>query len=147
MELPFHPPKTREPEHGEREIFCQIRKKWLVYTNEEVVRQALVQYLVEDKAVPKSLIAVERQVTCGKRPRRFDVCVLNPDGEAQLVAECKAPEVPLSAETLRQIGEYNLTLSADWLLITNGGMLRIFHRPEGERLFRQGSELPPHSEW
>ncbi len=74
-------------------IFDIIRKKYVVLTPEEWVRQHVVHYLAEVKKVPVALIAVEREIALYGLRRRFDVVVFSRQGEPWLLVECKAPSV------------------------------------------------------
>jgi predicted type IV restriction endonuclease len=101
-------------------IFDEIRKKFVVLTPEEWVRQHVVQYLLLEKKYPKSLINVEKLVKVNGLNKRYDIVVFRPNGEIFLLIECKAPEVPISQQTFDQIARYNLKLNAQFLMVTNG---------------------------
>lgn len=101
-------------------IFDEIRKKFVVLTPEEWVRQHVVHLLLYGKKYPKSLINLEKAIKINDLTKRYDVVVYKPDGSIFLLVECKAPEVKISQETFNQIARYNLVLNADYLMITNG---------------------------
>jgi len=101
-------------------IFDIIRKKYVVLTPEEWVRQHAVHFLVFEKKYPKSLIAVEKQLKVNNLIRRFDVLVFNNKGLPELIVECKSPKVKISQDTFDQIARYNLELNANFLVVTNG---------------------------
>lgn len=101
-------------------IFDEIRKKFIVLTPEEWVRQHVVQFLLLDKKYPKSLINVEKLVKVNDINKRYDGIVFNSDGSIFLLIECKAPEVTISQQTFDQIAQYNLVLKAEYLMVTNG---------------------------
>ena len=101
-------------------IFDEIRKKFVVLTPEEWVRQHVVQYLLLEKKYPKSLINVEKLVKVNGLNKRYDIVVFQPNGEIFLLIECKAPEVAISQQTFDQIARYNLQLNAQFLMVTNG---------------------------
>lgn len=109
-------------EKNKRFIFCLIRQRYMVITPEEIVRQLLLLYLVEIKHYPKNRIAVEKQLDINGRKKRFDILVLNKEVEPIVLIECKAPNVAISQLTFNQITQYNLTLKADLLIVTNGEM-------------------------
>ena len=94
-------------------IFDEIRKKFVVLTPEEWVRQHVVQYLLLEKKYPKSLINVEKLVKVNGLNKRYDIVVFQPNGEIFLLIECKAPEVSISQQTFDQIARYNLKLNAN----------------------------------
>ena len=101
-------------------IFDEIRKKFVVLTPEEWVRQHVVQYLLVEKKYPKSLINVEKLVKVNGLNKRYDIVVFQPNGEIFMLIECKAPEVAISQQTFDQIARYNLKLNAQYLMVTNG---------------------------
>jgi hypothetical protein len=101
-------------------IFDVIRKKFLLLTPEEWVRQHVVNFLIEEKNYPKSLINVEKLVKVNGINKRYDVVVFRNDGSIFLLVECKAPEVTITQQTFDQIAQYNLVLKAENLMVTNG---------------------------
>ena len=101
-------------------IFDVIRKKFVVLQPEEWVRQHCVQYLIQEKKYPISLINVEKVVLINGLKKRYDIVVFNPAGSLALVVECKAPKVKITQAAFDQIARYNLTLKAPYLMVTNG---------------------------
>ncbi|GAA4281838.1 type I restriction enzyme HsdR N-terminal domain-containing protein [Gaetbulibacter aestuarii] len=101
-------------------IFDPIRKKFVILQPEEWVRQNCVQFLLEIKGFPKSLINIEKELRINDLKKRYDIVVFNTDGSIHLVVECKAPEIPITQATFDQIARYNLALNANYLMITNG---------------------------
>lgn len=101
-------------------IFDNLRKKYLVLTPEEWVRQHFVHYLLNEKKYPASLIALEKQLTINQQKKRTDILVFNNLGNPELIVECKAPSVKITQETFNQIARYNLKLKANYLIVTNG---------------------------
>lgn len=101
-------------------IFDEIRKKFIILTPEEWVRQHVVQFLLEDKKYPKSLINVEKVLKVNGLRKRYDVVVFNPDGSIFILIECKAPEIKIAQTTFDQIARYNMTMKAEYLMVTNG---------------------------
>jgi hypothetical protein len=101
-------------------IFDEIRKKFIVLTPEEWVRQHVVCFLMDEKKYPKSLINVEKVLKVNGLSKRYDAVVFNPDGSIKVLVECKAPEVKITQATFDQIARYNMTLKAQFLMVTNG---------------------------
>ena len=101
-------------------IFDEVRKKFIILTPEEWVRQHVVHHLIYDKNYPKSWINVEKLIKLNGLTKRYDVVVFNPDGSIFLLVECKAPEIKISQHTFDQIARYNLALKADYLMVSNG---------------------------
>ncbi len=101
-------------------IFDVVRKKFVVLQPEEWVRQHVVQYLINNKKYPLSLINVEKQLTINDIKKRYDVVVFNSDGTIHLLVECKAPSVVINQNVFDQIAQYNIQLNATFLMVTNG---------------------------
>ena len=103
-----------------RLIFDKLRKKYFVLTPEEWVRQHYVQYLIEEKNYPASLIALEKQHTINNLKKRTDILIYNTKGLPEIIVECKAPHIKITQATFDQIARYNLKLKANYLIVTNG---------------------------
>ncbi len=101
-------------------IFDEIRKKFIVLTPEEWVRQNVVRFLLDEKKYPKSLINVEKVLKINDLTKRYDIVVFNNNGSIFLLIECKAPEIKIAQTTFDQIARYNLILKAQFLMLTNG---------------------------
>ncbi|MDO9261941.1 MAG: type I restriction enzyme HsdR N-terminal domain-containing protein [Flavobacteriaceae bacterium] len=101
-------------------IFDFIRKKEVVLTPEEWVRQHFLRYLVDEKKYPATLIAVEKKLSLHQTTKRTDIVVYNRQSKPEIVVECKAPTVPITQEVFDQIARYNLKLEARFLIVTNG---------------------------
>ena len=101
-------------------IFDIIRKKYMVLTPEEWVRQHFVVFLMEEKKYPTSLIAVEKQLIINNRKKRTDILIFNSEGKPDIIVECKAPKIKITQNTFNQIARYNLKLKANFLVVTNG---------------------------
>ncbi|MFZ4106619.1 type I restriction enzyme HsdR N-terminal domain-containing protein [Flavobacterium sp.] len=101
-------------------IFDEIRKKFILLTPEEWVRQHVIQFLLQEKRYPKSHINVEKIIKINSLNKRYDIVVYEPNGELFLLIECKAPNVKISQQTFDQIARYNLVLNAKYLMVSNG---------------------------
>lgn len=101
-------------------IFDRTRRKFVVLTPEEWVRQHLVEFLVNEKGYPRSLIALEHSLTYNGLQKRCDVLVFAADTRPLLIAECKASTVAISQNVFDQIARYNFVLNVPYLLVTNG---------------------------
>ena len=121
-------------------IFDELRKKQVVLTPEEWVRQHLVRYLTEHLAYPKGLTQLEKKVSVNGLPRRFDLSVMNPEGQFVLLAECKAPSVELTPETVYQIAAYGKFIHPKFYLLSNGLRHICFHATETGIVFLE--EIP-----
>ena len=101
-------------------IFDVIRKKYVLLTPEEWVRQHVVHFLINEKGYPKSLINVEKQLYLNNLKKRTDIIVFSKTGTPFIIVECKAPSVKITQKTFDQISRYNLKLKAKYLMVTNG---------------------------
>ncbi len=101
-------------------IFDNLRKKYFVLTPEEWVRQHFVQFLIDEKKYPVSLIALEKQLTINNLKKRTDIVIYNKLGDPDIIVECKAPHIKITQATFDQIARYNLKLKANYLIVTNG---------------------------
>lgn len=100
-------------------IFDEFRKQWVRLTPEEWVRQNMLQYLVQTLHYPATLIAVEKEINLGELKKRFDILVYR-ESTPWMIIECKEMGVPLSEAVLKQILNYNISLRASYIIITNG---------------------------
>ncbi|WP_108867162.1 type I restriction enzyme HsdR N-terminal domain-containing protein [Aquimarina aquimarini] len=101
-------------------IFDRIRKKFIILTPEEWVRQHTVHFLIDEKKYPESLINVEKLIKFNDLNKRYDIIIFNPDGSIFLIVECKSTRIKITQEVFDQIARYNLALNAEYLMITNG---------------------------
>ena len=101
-------------------IFDRIRKKFVVLTPEEWVRQNFVNHLIENLGYPESLIANERGIELNGTSRRCDTVVFDRYGLPAMIVEYKAPTVNITQEVFDQIVRYNLVLHARFLIVSNG---------------------------
>lgn len=119
LNLPEYPFRIKQ-ESSAMYIFDEIRKKFLLLTPEEWVRQHLVQFLIRDKKYPRSLIKLEGGLKLNSLQKRSDILLFNSSGEKILLVECKAPSVKISQNTFDQIARYNFIHRVKWLLVSNG---------------------------
>jgi hypothetical protein len=101
-------------------IFDFIRKKFVILTPEEWVRQNFLKYLVDEKKYPASLIFVEKEFKLNNLSKRSDAVIYNNKGNPVLIIECKATSVKIDQKVFDQIARYNIQLKVDFLIVTNG---------------------------
>jgi hypothetical protein len=119
LNLPAFPYKIKK-EDDKIWIFDVLRKKYVILTPEEWVRQHFVNYLMVDLVYPRALIKIEGGLTYNQLQKRSDIVVFDREGKPWMIVECKAADFKLSPQTLRQVSAYNATLKAKYLVITNG---------------------------
>lgn len=119
LNLPPYPFKLKHSE-GVTYIFDEIRKKFLVLTPEEWVRQHFVQFIINERNYPKSLIRLEGGLKLNTLQKRSDIVAFNSKGEKILMVECKAPHIPINQKVFDQIARYNIIHRIPLLAVTNG---------------------------
>ena len=119
LNLPSYQFTLRE-DNKKTKIFDAIRKKFLVLTPEEWVRQHIVKFLIEERNFPKGLIALEKGLKVNDLQKRADVLVYAKSGKPILMVECKAADVAIDQKVFDQIGRYNIAFNLPYLLVTNG---------------------------
>ena len=106
--------------NGKRAIFDIIRKKYVILTPEEWVRQNFIHFLIESRQYPKALIKLEFGVKYNELAGRSDITVFDRKGEIFMLVECKAPHIAVSNEVFAQASRYNIRLKAKYMVVTNG---------------------------
>ena len=119
IEYPQYQPKIKK-ENAKELIFDEIRKRWIMLTPEEWVRQNFLQYLIHIKKYPASLIAIEKEIKLGELKKRFDIVVYDKATKPWMIIECKEMNMVLDKKVLDQVMRYNMTLQVPYLVITNG---------------------------
>ena len=119
LNLPPHPFKL-QVENKQVYIFDELRKRFLLVTPEEWVRQHWVQHLINGKGYPKALIQSEGGLTLNSLRKRTDLVIFNQAGERLLIGEFKAPSIKISQAVFDQIARYNMVHRVPYLLVSNG---------------------------
>ena len=119
LNLPPYPFKITE-HNGQYTLFDEIRKKHIIITPEEWVRQHFVQYLINQKGYPKTLIKLEGGLKLHGNAKRTDIVVFNSLGEKILLIECKAPSVNIDQKVFDQVARYNMVHKVALLAVSNG---------------------------
>lgn len=137
-------PSFRMKKEGDKDLlFDPLRKKWILLTPEEWVRQNFLSYLVNEKNYPASLIAVEKEIKLGELKKRFDILVYDTNHQPWMMVECKAMEIELEEKVLQQVLRYNLSIPVRYIVITNG--LHGFgweRKPDGLELLTELPAMP-----
>jgi hypothetical protein len=119
-------------ENGKELIFDFIRKQWLLLSEEEWVRQNFVQFLVQELKYPIELIAVEKEIQLGELTKRFDILVYDRNHKPWMLVECKAGKISPDEKVLMQVLRYNISMPANFLVITNGHFTYAWEKLGGE---------------
>lgn len=119
LNLPIVALKTKLVE-GTMQVFDQVRKKYLILTPEEWVRQHFIHYLNKEKNYPLGLMGVEQMVKYNGMQTRADIVLYTTDGKPKMIVECKARNVKITQDVFNQIAKYNFKLQVPFLVVTNG---------------------------
>ena len=106
---------------------CAIRKKWIILTPEEKVRQFILHRFINEHGYPQKYISVEKTLKVNELSKRYDIVVFNQELQPKILIECKAEYIELKEKTLQQIAIYNIKLQVPYLMVTNGNTNFYFH--------------------
>jgi len=101
-------------------IFDSIRKKFVVLTPEEWVRQNFIRYLIEEKLYSPGLIAVEQGIKINRNSQRSDIILYSNNGIPLMIVECKSVKINITQSVFDQVARYNMDLKVPFLVVTNG---------------------------
>ncbi|MBI2258223.1 MAG: type I restriction enzyme HsdR N-terminal domain-containing protein [Flavobacteriia bacterium] len=109
------------------QVWCLVRKKYIILTPEEWVRQHLIHYLIDYKHYPMSWMTCEMPIKLENlSKKRCDVLILNADLSVHTLIECKATSVKLNQNHVNQLMQYNRKVNAKRIILTNGLQHEIF---------------------
>jgi hypothetical protein len=101
-------------------VNCLIRKKKIILTPEEWVRQHYINFLSLHLQYTLSFISVEKELNYFGLKKRWDIVVFNNLYEPIILVECKAPNVKLNQEALKQVFTYQNKLNCEFIVLSNG---------------------------
>ncbi len=105
---------------GKKKIYDKIRKRFVSLTPEEWVRQNFINFLINHRNYPTSLISVEKTVMVNNLQQRADIIIYSKKGIPYMICECKAPNVKITKDTFEQVCRYNIALNTKIICVTNG---------------------------
>jgi type I site-specific restriction endonuclease len=103
-----------------KQIFDSLRRKYVLLTPEEWVRQHFIRFMISEKKYPASLMSIEKGLKLNTRQKRTDIVVFNQFGNPWMIVECKSPTVEITEDTLFQAARYNMTMNVQFISLTNG---------------------------
>src|SRR4029079_4003204 len=106
-------------ENNRHLIFDEVRRLWVALTPEEWVRQNFLQYLIRVKNYSPSLISVEKMIKVGEMQKRYDIVVYK-NNLPWMIIECKKNNVTINTAVIEQVIRYNMALSINYFVVTNG---------------------------
>ena len=119
LNLPTYEAKIRKNSNG-LEIFDPLRRKYIALTPEEWVRQHFVNYLINYKNYPASLMANEAGIKLNSLTRRCDTVVYNNQLEPLMIIEYKESKVQITQNVFDQVVRYNTVLKVPYIVVSNG---------------------------
>jgi len=127
-------------------MFDPVRKKEVPGTPEEEVRQAIIAYLHDVCKTHYHLMCCEYVLKAGRKTYRADIVIFDKKGQPLLLAECKAPSVPVDRSVFEQIMQYNKILKVPYLLLTNGTdtFFCRYHHPQNR--FEALTQIPSYNQ-
>ncbi|MDF2158444.1 type I restriction enzyme HsdR N-terminal domain-containing protein [Algoriphagus sp. CAU 1675] len=141
LNLPDFEPRLSEKE-GKFWVFDSLRKKDLVLTPEEWVRQHWANYLIHHLNYPKGLFSMEKGLKYNQLQKRTDLVVWDQEGMPYLLIECKAPNISINQKTLEQACLYHQKLKAKFLILSNGLKHVCLKWSHEENRFLQEKKFP-----
>ena len=139
LNLPLFEFKIKK-ENKNNIIFDEIRKKWIILTPEEWVRQNFIKFILS-KNYPKSLINCEKVFYINKVLKRYDIVVYDSSGDVDILVECKSHEININQDHFDQVMRYNLELKSKNIIVTNGISHFYFNYDEIEKAYKQKEDL------
>ncbi|MBL7765123.1 MAG: type I restriction enzyme HsdR N-terminal domain-containing protein [Chitinophagaceae bacterium] len=115
---------------GKNYVYDPVRRKEIVLTPEEWVRQYVIAYLHQVKEIPFGLMSVEKKIQVGQLLRRYDVLVYKND-KPWMIVECKEEREKLSDAVLQQVLSYTSVLQLSYIVVTNGETVRCYDIARG----------------
>ena len=100
-------------------IFDEIRKKWIILTPEEWIRQNFIKYIIS-KNYPASHINCEKVFYINKVQKRYDIVVYDSTGKVEILVECKSSDIKINKDHFDQVMRYNIELKSKRIILTNG---------------------------
>ena len=131
-----------ESRESQNYIFDFIRKKFLVLTPEEIVRQLMIHFLINEKGYPKNKIRVEKGLQFNNMNKRCDILIYDLNFNPLVLVECKSAKVKIDQKVFEQIATYNMTFKVPYLLVTNGPLNYCSFINHKEKKFKFLEEIP-----
>ncbi|WP_165020511.1 MULTISPECIES: type I restriction enzyme HsdR N-terminal domain-containing protein [unclassified Dysgonomonas] len=131
---------------GKLSVFDELRRKYVVLTPEEWVRQHFINYLITEKGYPKSLISNEIQINLNQQKKRCDTVIYSREPSPLVIVEYKAPEVVITQDVFDQIVRYNIVLKVQYLIVSNGLSHYCCKMDYVNQSFEYLSDIPSYNE-
>ena len=119
LNFPSYELRTRQSERKTL-VFDIVRKKYVVLTPEEWVRQHVVHFLIQEQGISINKISVEYFLRWNDMQHRCDIVVFDDNFNPLLIVESKSAKIAVSQKVFDQVARYNLNLKVKYLMVTNG---------------------------
>ena len=139
--------------NGKKYIYDKVRKKDILFTPEEKVRQQVLTYLIDELKVPEYMIDEETtmsyyKVVSSKRP---DILILKKDektGEAvpMAVIECKRNNTLIDGVIIEQTLHYAEQLGCNYAMITDGDYVDVAYCELDNKMLVSIKSLPTYED-
>ena len=127
-------------------IFDVLRRRYVVLTPEEWVRQHFVHFLISEKSYPQTLLANEVRLTVGEKTLRADTVAYDRELKPRMIVEYKAPTIQLTQKVMEQVLAYHLVLHVDFLIVSNGLEHYCCHMNYEQGTYEFLTEIPTYDE-
>lgn len=105
---------------GRTVVYDILRRRWIVLTPEEYVRQHFVHHLINNYGYSANRLANEVGIRLNGTLRRCDTVVYSDSLESVMIVEYKAPDIVVTQRVFDQIARYNMVLGTPFLAVSNG---------------------------
>lgn len=153
IDLEKQPLPKKFKRNGKDYFLDEIRKRLVQVTPEEIVRQRMVSYLIQELNVPKNMIIVEAPIAHYgvESKRRADIVVHGWSEKDKcnipvLVIECKADGVYLGNAVANQAFDYADLLGCDYVAMTDGYNVYCYRYNEKANAYDNIKNLPVYND-
>lgn len=112
--------KTKKSDNDQVLIWDRCRKIWITLYREELLRQCIVNYLIEMKGYAEKCISIEKKINYHSLAKRYDIVAYNQRLEPILLIECKSPTEKLTDNSWKQLAMYQEIINGKTIWLTNG---------------------------
>jgi len=127
-------------------IWDRLRRKYIIITPEEWVRQHFVNYLIAEKGYTPALMANEKQVMLNGQRKRCDTVIYDNCLNPVMIAEYKSPDIKITQDVFDQIVRYNIVLKVGYLVVSNGLQHYCCKMDYDAQTYQYLSEIPAYSD-
>ncbi len=136
--------KNISKKNGKYYFNCLIRKKQIQVKPEEIIRQLVIDKLINEYNYPEELFRIEYKVTFGREKKSADIVILNKKDKTSpyIIVEVKKASAKDGKEQLKS---YTNATGAPLAVWTNGQEINIYERLD-PNYFEPLSDLPKYEE-